>query len=195
MDTVAQVVSEWLPPTESFVYVQVAGVKRFRSVVLTRRRRDTPFDFEPVVELTPTVPIAERALRRLRAMAAGSRHTFDHRLIGAAARSGARVLHAHHGHAGCEALDAARTLGLPLITSFYGRDQSAVGRYAELFEHGAFFLCLGPRMAERLREMGCPAERTRTVPIAIDLSDLPYEPRRRSRPLVVMQASRLVEKK
>src|SRR5437764_241436 len=87
MDTVAQVVSEWLPPTESFVYVQVAGVKRFRSVVLTRRRRDTPFDFEPVVELT------------------------------------------------------------------------------------------------------------RTVPIAIDLSDLPYEPRRRSRPLVVMQASRLVEKK
>jgi glycosyltransferase involved in cell wall biosynthesis len=95
----------------------------------------------------------------------------------------------------------ARRLDVPHVTTFYGRDLSEAERgrrkspYKGLFADGSRFVCEGPVMRAHLARLGAPEERTRVVPIGVDLEHFPFEPRRRTRPLVVVQAARLVEKK
>ena len=112
------------------------------------------------------------------------------------------LLHAHFGWSGPPSLVAARRLGLPLITTFYGRDLAhrkrrwqRRGVYEELFDVGTLFICEGPAMAKTLIGIGCPMEKVRIVRIGIDLRDFPFQARVRREPLVLLQVARLVEKK
>ena len=50
-------------------------------------------------------------------------------------------------------------------------------------------------MAQHLSELGCPAAKVRIVRIGIDLSKFPFRPPVRTRPFVIIQVGRLVEKK
>jgi len=138
-----------------------------------------------------------RGAARLWAAAHGFRRTYDHLLTRKARRAGCRLLHAHFGWAGCAALPARRRLHVPLVTTFYGHDLSdARGLdYGRLFTEGALFVCEGPAMQAHLMALGCPRPKIRTVRIGLDLARFPFDPRSRSRPLVVFQACRFVEKK
>jgi colanic acid/amylovoran biosynthesis glycosyltransferase len=114
------------------------------------------------------------------------------------------LLHAHFGHTGWRWLSAARRLGVPLVTSFYGWDISVLprrpfwrGRYRQLFAAGARFLCEGPAMARALESLGCPSEKIGIQRLGIDARGVPV--RRRSlppgEPLSVLAAARFTEKK
>jgi glycosyltransferase involved in cell wall biosynthesis len=94
-------------------------------------------------------------------------------------------------------LPARRRLGLPLVTTFYGRDLSDHRDldYLRLFAEGTAFVCEGPFMAAQLGELGCPAARIRIVRIGVDTLLFPFAPPRREGPLVLVQACRFVEKK
>lgn len=113
------------------------------------------------------------------------------------------AVHAHFGWHGSESLLAARRVGLPVITSFYGRDvyspgfgrQSASSMFRELFTVGSRFTCVGPRALDELIRQGCPEERLSVVKLAIDLDTFPYRRRQPSRPLVILQIARFTEKK
>ena len=102
---------------------------------------------------------------------------------------------------GRDAVEAQRRLGVPLVTTFYGRDLSEAQRarfrdpYARLFSTGSAFLVEGPAMADRLAAAGAPTERVRLVPIGIDLEGLPFANRGPREPFVALQAARFVEKK
>jgi colanic acid/amylovoran biosynthesis glycosyltransferase len=50
-------------------------------------------------------------------------------------------------------------------------------------------------MARRLADLGCPESRIRLVRIGLDLAEFPFDPPRPTRPLVVLQTCRFVEKK
>jgi colanic acid/amylovoran biosynthesis glycosyltransferase len=50
-------------------------------------------------------------------------------------------------------------------------------------------------MAGTLRNLGCPSEKIRVVRIGLDLDYFPFVPRTRTKPFVVVQTARLVEKK
>ncbi len=101
--------------------------------------------------------------------------------------------------------NASEPLGLPLITSFHGRDVyspgwgwrkgSARSIFSDLFEKGSGFTCVGPNAREELIRNGCPSELLDVVKVGVDLSTFPFRARRTRRPLVILQIARLTEKK
>lgn len=202
--TIGHVLRAYLPRSETFVHTLLRHQRRWRPVALAERTEHLEeFPLEHVVELRATGgTLPERALRRLRAYAAGTGSAWDHRLAQAARVHGCAALHAHFGPMGCRALGARERLELPLVTTFYGFDLAFAEEnpdwrepYRRLFERGDAFVCEGPFMAERLAGIGAPRERVRVVRIGLDLAQFPFEPRRPARPLVVIQTGRFSEKK
>ncbi len=116
-----------------------------------------------------------------------------------------QLVHAHFGHTGWRWLPTVRRLGVPLVTSFYGWEMSALPcrhpwwrqRYRQLFAAGAWFLCEGPVMARALEALGCPSERIGIQRLGIDTRAVEALRRclRPGEPLQVLAAARFTEKK
>lgn len=115
------------------------------------------------------------------------------------------VLHAHFGFQGWKALRLKQLLGVPLVTTFYGKDISELPRddpkwkrrYETLFEKGDLFLVEGPHLGKQLEQYGCPSRKIRVHHLGIETDQYPYEPRQKEadEPLRVLMAGRFVEKK
>jgi|GEM_PF-597760 len=202
---VLHVVPAFLPRSQTFIYTQLKSMPEIDQTVVTRRRLNaSEFPFEPVIEADrlAATDLGGKVLRRTRRLVPGS-SLLARRTARAARRRGANVIHAHFGITGPEALWAARRVGAPLVTAFHGHDvysprlrPTGAGRlYDELFRHGTIFTCVGPRAAAHLISIGCPAARVRVVPVGLDLASFPYRPSVPEGPFVLLQASRLVEKK
>ncbi|MCS6816474.1 MAG: glycosyltransferase [Blastocatellia bacterium] len=202
---VAEVKPEYLPLTETFIYEYLRALRRVRPVVVAEEVKH--LDLFPVKELvrvrTLELTLRERMRDRLLAILLRFENARAYRYHAALRRLHPQLVHAHFGPTGVLVLAAARRLGVPLITSFYGYDLSALARdpawrarYRHLFAHGALFLVEGPHMRERLIRLGCPPEKIRVRRIAIDLDEFPFRPRVwREGPLRLLQVGRLVEKK
>jgi glycosyltransferase involved in cell wall biosynthesis len=180
----AHVVPEYLPRSATFVYTTIRFEEAFRPLVLTKTTAN--LDEFPVDG--PVLALSERG--------------YERRLSDAVAEHRPVVVHAHFGWSGPPALPAARRAGIPLVTTFYGRDLALQKRrlalrhpYSALFREGALFTCEGTAMARQLASIGCPERRIRIVKIGIDLAKFPFEPRTPAEPLVLVQTARLVEKK
>jgi colanic acid/amylovoran/stewartan biosynthesis glycosyltransferase WcaL/AmsK/CpsK len=114
------------------------------------------------------------------------------------------VVHAHYGVAAAQHRHLARSLDRPLVASFYGYDASRdeyVGtrlwraRYRRLFRDVAAVLVEGPRMAERVAALGCPAEKLHIIRLPADAAGLAEVARRPSDTFLVVAAGRFVGKK
>lgn len=187
----------FLPPSETFIYTSLRSLDRYAgSVFALRRLSETKFPFEPVV----APGRLEAALYRLTTWSPAF-----FRWAG-----GVGLIHAHFGYTGVHGLYAARRLGLPLVTSFYGHDVTlrrslkrldpsywhfwALAR--RLFRRGDRFLALSRHMERALVAQGVPADRIRVVPLGVDLSrfDGPRAPRAGG-PITVLMVGREVDKK
>lgn len=116
----------------------------------------------------------------------------------------AKVIHAHFGFVGYEAIKVARIANLPLIVSFYGYDISVAPRdrywleaYQELFKEANYFCVEGPFMKERLMDLGCPEQKIHLIRIGINIENYPYKERKiaEHHPITILMAGRFVEKK
>jgi colanic acid/amylovoran biosynthesis glycosyltransferase len=114
------------------------------------------------------------------------------------------ILHSHFGHNAVENIDLAHATGAPWFVSFYGADAYQLSRldewqqlYATVFSSAARVLALGPVMAKKLREIGCPEHKVVVHALGVDLDDLPLQPRRRqpNEPLKLLFAGSFREKK
>jgi glycosyltransferase involved in cell wall biosynthesis len=115
------------------------------------------------------------------------------------------VVHAHFGPAGARVALACASLGIPVVTSFYGFDsgshaQSLRGR-AELMAlrmARATITAEGPFLARRLQALGMRADRVKLLPLCLPSWAL-SEPVRTASPwdneLHLLQVARFVEKK
>jgi glycosyltransferase involved in cell wall biosynthesis len=199
--TVGFVRHNFLPPSETFIYNTLCSLERYRAKVFAIARR-MPEKF-PFSEVT--------ALRSLRF------GWIDEILYRATTWSprffswarGVRILHAHMGHTGAHALLAARRLGLPLVTSFYGRDVSVRRSLARLepahwhywilggrlFALGDRFLVLSRHMQSLIEAQGCAPDKIRIVRLGVDLDRFGGERPRRTGPCTVLMVGREVEKK
>ena len=203
VDAIGHVVRDYLPRSATFIYTVLRFQRSFRPVVLARRTMNlSEFPLDEVHHLTALESAPRRIRRRATAYAARYRTTYSHRIAERAREEGCLALHAHFGWSGVAAIPAAVRTGLPLVTTFYGLDvsdpQRARGRrnpLDRLFADGTLFVCEGSRMGRHLVANGCPPDRVRVVRIGIDLGRWPYRPPARTRPLVVLQVSRFVEKK
>jgi len=202
---VAEVKPDYLPLTETFIYEYLRALRRVRAVVVAEDVQHLEqFPIEALVRVSGRdVALGVRAAQRVLAHWLGMESARAYRYYAALRRLRPQLVHAHFGPTGVLVLAATQRLQVPLITSFYGYDLSALVReaewrvrYRQLFAHGALFLVEGPHMRERLLRLGCPPEKVRIQRIAIDLEQFPFRPRAWCEgPIRLLHVGRMVEKK
>jgi colanic acid/amylovoran biosynthesis glycosyltransferase len=182
MRTIAHFVTPYLFRTGSWIHAQLTHAAGTRPVVIAHAlEHPEAFPFDPVHLVGPG-PAPARALR-----AAAVRLLARYEpgpCLPLLRREGAALIHAHLGWEGVRALPVARAAGLPLVTSFYGRDAGRLPRYpwwrrryARLFREGERFLVEGPALARCLAALGCPPEKIRVVHLGIDPAAIPTRER------------------
>ncbi len=205
--TVGFVRHNFLPPSETFIHASMMalGDAGFDVAGFALRRRNA--DKFPAPHLTSLDAVPWGRLN-----AALYRTTTWSPRFFAWAR-GVDVLHAHMGYTGVHALFAARRLGKPLVTSFYGHDVTlhaswqrldpTYWHYAllrrRLFRRGDRFCVLSGQMRAALVAQGCPEAKLRIVRLGVDLSRFSGEREPRGTgsggPTTVLMVGREVEKK
>jgi colanic acid/amylovoran biosynthesis glycosyltransferase len=181
--TIAHYVGVFLSNTENWIYTQIASLNRFAPIVLTGDTINA--DVFPVSKLfslnknlTSPLLFYNRIIKRIY-----RRYPY---FIKALRAENAVLIHAHFGMAGYWILGEKIRLNLPLVTSFYGMDASAIPRmpvwqkrYKELFAKGDLFLAEGPCMKQKLVSLGCPGNKIAVHHLGIDLSAHKYSVHRR----------------
>ncbi|MFA6109398.1 MAG: glycosyltransferase [Candidatus Latescibacterota bacterium] len=180
MSTVAHCTALYLHTAGSWIHAQIAGLQRYRAVVLAQETANLAQFPAPRVysaaDRSPAVRLVNRVLRRL----TGQYPFYDTLLR----QERAALIHAHFGYEGARCLAARRASGLPLITSFYGADATQYARrpewqrrYRRLFTEGEWFLVEGSAMQAQLAAIGCPPERIRIHHLGVDLARIPFRER------------------
>ncbi len=188
--TVLHVLDTYLFITGSWIYTQVTGTSRYRSVVAASNIENTDvFPFQYVYKCAPIIPdprtLWQAAVNRVFEAALGIRRR---KLANVVREHDVALIHAHFGPAGYRALPLRRATGLPLITAFYGADACQIPnlaprwrhRFKKLFKEGDLFLAEGNHMKEILVSLGCPREKVIVQHLGVDLSLIPFMPRRPS---------------
>ena len=183
-ETIAHLVTPYLFVTGSWVHAQIVHNRRHRPVVLTQATENREvFPFEPVHDFSA----GRTGARRIRFLAEKylRGRVPPGPYVEAARREEVSLLHAHQGWEGARTAPLRRILGIPLVTSFYGRDASMLPRssywrilYRRLFREGDLFLAEGSYSARTLVEIGCPAEKVRVVHLGVDPDQIQFRERR-----------------
>ena len=187
-------------PSETFVTGHVAGLRRYRPILVGMVRKGG--------ECPPEVPmlLARSPAERLSLTLAGRPGELGRRLE--AERPD--LIHAHFGTDGLIALPLAEKLAIPLITTLHGFEigrrslpmllsgRLSWARYAllkrRLMERGDCFLAVSDAVRARAVAAGYPADRTFTLRNGVDtdlFSPVPETPD----PGLILHVGRLVEKK
>jgi colanic acid/amylovoran biosynthesis glycosyltransferase len=119
------------------------------------------------------------------------------------------LLHAHFGVEGVYAIETARALRVPLVTTLHGFDVTVsksqllaskkiswvnyVAWRRTLFSEGAVFICVSEHIRRRAVEWGYPAERIVVLPIGVDVESI--QPAGFAETPRILHVARLVEKK
>jgi colanic acid/amylovoran biosynthesis glycosyltransferase len=182
MRTIAHFVSPYLFRTGSWIHAQLVHARATRPIVIAHAlEAPEAFPFDPVHAVSGGCGWLPRLRNRLVYLAG----RYDPApCLPILRREDAALIHAHMGWEGCRALGVARAAGLPLVTSFYGRDAGILPRrpwwrrrFARLFAAGDRFLVEGPALGHRLESLGCPAEKIRVIHLGIDLARIPFAER------------------
>ncbi len=196
--TVAHCANPFLTLTMVWCYDQIRGLSRYRPVVLTQaRQNENVFPVETLhssEDLRPLRRSVYRVIRKIRGTYAG---------YGCILREeGAAIIHAHFGQEGFFCLAARRCAHVPMVTTFYGMDASALPRqrlwrrrFQRLFHDGELFLVEGPRMGESLVSIGCPIEKVHVHPLGVDLGKIGKAPPESRKEAVVLMYANFREKK
>ena len=183
LPAVAHLVTPYLFRTGPWIYVQLLHNRHYRSVVMAQKTENLElFPFDPICDFSGT----HSGLGALTHYT--SKYLFGRYPSGpyreATLRERVVLCPAHTGWEGARTVHLRRTLGIPHITSFYGRDAGVLprkvywrGLYKRLFREGDLFLAEGSHMGEVLARIGCPKEKIRVVHLGVDISGIPLEVR------------------
>jgi len=178
---VAHCVTPYLNLTMTWVHGQIRSHVRYRPVVLTQAACNLcRFPVERLHDAAGW-PWPKRLLNRL-----VQRLAYQYAFYGEILRQErAALIHAHFGQEGFRCLRGRGQAGIPLVTTFYGLDASALmrrpawrRRFARLFAAGDLFLAEGPHLAQRLIDAGCPPGKVRVHKLGVDLQAIPCRPHR-----------------
>lgn len=201
---VAQLVSHFLPLTQTFIYGYLRNLKNYEPLVITEKVQNLekfPFDNLYVVKRTNT---AERALDRMTSMLYGKKHITESRYNGALAHKNVKLIHGHFGWSAGTVMTLRKSLGLPAVTTFYGADLSALARqkewlerYQRLFRETEMCLVEGNHMKECLIKLGCPEHKVTVQHIGVDIEGIEFKPRHypQDGKIIVLMCGSFMEKK
>jgi colanic acid/amylovoran/stewartan biosynthesis glycosyltransferase WcaL/AmsK/CpsK len=198
--TIAHGLLWYLPPTMGYIHDQLLALGAERSLVIAAHPW-TPQRFPlPRVRFAPASP------GQLHLSPAGrplSPHY--HELWRPTIRDERpALLHVHDGRLAPSFLPLAKEFGLPLVTTFLGRDVSAglddpdyLAGLHHLFDEGDRFIAMSQAMARQVERLGCPAEKIRVIHHGAPLSRFSFTPRHPpdDGPVVIATAGRLIPKK
>jgi colanic acid/amylovoran biosynthesis glycosyltransferase len=179
LPVVAHFVFPYLFLTGSWIHSQLMNMTRYAPIVVTERTENLDiFPFAHVYAYDELgrarkIWLALRGRRRR-----GLRPVFFTHVL---RRQRARLIHAHFGPTGVAMLDVRCTLGLPMVTSFYGSDATELARdpvwrerYRRLFAEGHAFLAEGSVMRATLIDLGCPRDKVLIHRLGVPLDTLPF---------------------
>jgi colanic acid/amylovoran biosynthesis glycosyltransferase len=180
--TVAHFVNTYLFSHGTWIYNQIRYLNCWRPIILCQDTENLDvFPAECVYSLNSLpkhLDLRYRVHMRLRMSVPYFQNAIE--------KEQAQLLHAHFGYNGYFSLSLAQTSKIPLITTFYGFDLSRLPQkrlywrklYQQLFKQGHLFLVEGSFMRQQLLQLGCSPEKARVQHLGVDLSRLPYVPRK-----------------
>ena len=196
--TVAHCANPFLTLTMVWCYDQIRSLSRYRPFVLTQAlRNEDVFPVETLYsseDLTRMRRFAYRVIRKIRGTYAGYGNILKEERTA--------IVHAHFGQEGYFCLAARRSAGVPMVTTFYGMDASALPRrrlwrrrFRRLFREGERFLVEGPYMGESLVSIGCPPEKVHLHRLGVDLGKIAQAPPEAREEAAVLMYANFREKK
>jgi colanic acid/amylovoran/stewartan biosynthesis glycosyltransferase WcaL/AmsK/CpsK len=202
---IAHLISPYLFQTGSWIHTQLIHADATRPVVLTRQLTSPEnFPFEPVINVAHNLSTGNK-LRQQSLTLLGK---LDGNLyLPHLQKTKAQVIHAHLGWEGARAVNLASLSGLPLVTTFYGRDAGRMPRYPwwrlwyrKLFRVGSRFVVEGPHLGRVLEQLGCPSHKIHVIHLGIDLTRIPAVRREKrtdhqNQPIEILISSSLRPKK
>jgi colanic acid/amylovoran biosynthesis glycosyltransferase len=201
---IAHSVIRYLPISENWIYTQIAGLSRYRPLILTKKGEN--LDYFSVDHVDGIIVEAytnswQRVYQKLaRRWTAGHYPAY----IAALKRYPAVILHSHLAQHGYDDIYLARRFKLPHIISTYGADIWRLGvtkewqrKYKELFSTANCFLVEGNAMRQRMIDLGCSPHKIQVQHLGIDLKKIRNVPRKLSEDKTVrcLMAGRAIEKK
>lgn len=200
--------NELLPFSATFICTQAAALQRYRPAfagIFPTRRDSLPLDLShPPVLLTHDHSLASRLRRRaFKEYGLGGRH-----FLRELARLEPALIHAHFALDATIAMEIARELQIPLLTTLHGYDvtihdaelaKDADGRIYlrrrnELYERAAHFFTSCDYIQQRAIERGFPASKMETLYSGHVMTKFDRSAVERN-PNLVVYIGRLVEKK
>jgi colanic acid/amylovoran biosynthesis glycosyltransferase len=204
---VASYCTTFLKPEMRHIYRQVTGLRRYRTVVLTRERLgEKEFPFSDV-ELIPRARknfVKRFWLKYVRRKPAVYYRGELQVLLKLLRRRPVDLMHVYFGHTGVHLLPFIQEWNQPTVVSFHGMDiQSRPqqpgydDQMRELLRTVPLVLARSRSLFAALERWGCPGEKLRLNRTGIPLDQYPFT--QRSRPTDgawrFVQACRLIEKK
>lgn len=201
---VAHSVIEYLPFGENWIYTQVAGLKRYRPVVMTKRTRNLDY-FSlaavggEVIEAynSPWQQLYEKVAKKLL-------YKQYPAYFRAFERTSPVILHSHFAQHAYDDLSLRRRFQVPHVVSCYGADlwkfaelPAQRRRYQLVFGEADMFLVEGNAMRRRAIDLGCKPEKVCVHHLGIDLQRIRYVARTPPADGIVqcLMAGRAIEKK
>ena len=189
-------------PSEPFITQQAEVLQRYRPVYAGWSGEGAP---PPAAAVHTLDRISGVALARSSLLRDGRA------LARALAPHAPALVHAHFGIEGVYALNLARRLGVPLVTTFHGSD-ATLSRWAllrtglpsrvnylafrrRLAREGDLFICVSEFIREKVLEIGFPPERTVVHYIGVAVGEKGEGRGEVGKGRVVLHVARLVEKK
>lgn len=200
----AHSVIEYLPFGENWIYTQIAGLKRYRPIVMTKRSKNLDY-FSlaavggEVVEAynTPWQQLYEKIAKKvLYKQYPAYFRAFE--------RTSPVILHSHFAQHAYDDLSLRHRFGVPHVVSCYGADLWKFAeipkqrrRYQVVFDEADMFLVEGNAMRQRAVDLGCKPEKVRVHHLGIDLQRIRYVARTPPTDGIVrcLMAGRAIEKK
>ena len=176
--TVLQRCDQFVGRTMNWLYDHLRSVPRYVPIILTDQLANR-VEF-PLLEARHCD--SEHMPRRVwRKLSRGALYPLDRFWL---RRRHPALLHSHFGYVAVADRALQAHLDVPWIVAFYGADVYQLGRleawrerYARLFEQVAVVLALGPKMADELCRLGCPASKIAVHALGVDVATLPSRPR------------------
>lgn len=174
----AHYASSYLPLTENWIHKLLTNHVKLNAIFLTRKRKNREmFHFEPIISLDDFNPIYQ-GIHLLFFKVVGY-FSFFHK---ACKKHDVKILHVHFGYHGVKMLGLKKSLGIPMVCSFYGDDAFSSyftkgSSYENLFNEVDRVLVLGPFMKDQLIRLGCSETKLTIHHLGIDVGKIQFRAR------------------
>lgn len=178
------VIRPWfLPSSETFIYGELANLKKTKAIVCAKKRMNRDkFPFSPIYTF--------KRYKDLKSI-------FKKKNVG--------LIHARFGTTGTKLLGVKKKLKLPMLTSFHGFDLPSNKRtrkkygkkMKQLFKKGELFTATSKNMKRILVKYGCPKKKIIVHHSGIDVNHFAFKARKmpKDNKIYILSVGRLVEKK